>query len=50
LTSVTPAIVLMALLQAAPIAMGANASFRNWTLHNPRTWVGSALQSPAATM
>ena len=38
---VAPAAVLMALFQVVPIVIGANASFRNWALYNPKkTWVG----------
>src|SRR3981189_2304159 len=36
-----PAGLLMLLFQVLPIAIGANASFRNWALYNPKkTWVG----------
>src|SRR5258705_3919522 len=35
------AALLMALFQVVPIVMGANASFRDWSLNNPKkTWVG----------
>jgi multiple sugar transport system permease protein len=38
---ITPAALLMALFQVVPIAIGANASFRDWALNNPKkTWVG----------
>ena len=38
---ITPAAPLMALFQVVPIAIGANASFRDWSLNNPKkTWVG----------
>src|SRR5437763_583580 len=38
---IAPAALLMILFQVVPIAMGANASFRDWTLYNPKkTWVG----------
>jgi multiple sugar transport system permease protein len=38
---VAPAITVLALFQVLPIVIGANASFRNWSLYNPqRTWVG----------
>src|SRR6266852_9622034 len=40
---ITPAALLMALFQVLPIAIGANASFRDWSLNNPKkTWVGLA--------
>ena len=40
---VLPAALLMLLFQVVPIAMGANASFRDWALYNPKkTWVGLA--------
>src|SRR5438128_6864632 len=38
---IAPAALLMALFQVVPIAIGANASFRDWALNNPKkTWVG----------
>src|SRR5882762_3242996 len=38
---IAPAALLMLLFQVLPIAIGANASFRNWALYNPKkTWVG----------
>src|SRR6266851_9147379 len=38
---ITPAALLMALFQVVPIAIGANASFRDWALYNPKkTWLG----------
>src|SRR5258708_29564838 len=41
LVLITPAALLMALFQVVPIAIGANASFRDWALNNPKkTWVG----------
>src|SRR5258708_28235558 len=37
---IAPAALLMALFQVVPIVMGANASFRDWALNNPKkTWV-----------
>ena len=40
---VAPAAVLLLLFQVVPIVIGANASFRDWTLSNPKkTWVGFA--------
>jgi multiple sugar transport system permease protein len=40
---VAPAALLMLLFQVVPIAIGANASFRDWALYNPKkTWVGFA--------
>ncbi len=40
---ITPAALLMLLFQVLPIAIGANASFRDWTLYNPKkTWLGLA--------
>ena len=36
-----PAALLLGLFQVLPIAIGANASFRDWALYNPKkTWVG----------
>jgi multiple sugar transport system permease protein len=38
---VAPAALVMLAFQIVPILMGANASFRDWTLYDPaRTWVG----------
>ena len=38
---IAPAALLMLLFQVLPIMIGANASFRNWALYNPKkTWVG----------
>ena len=38
---IAPAALLMALFQVVPIVIGANASFRDWALNNPKkTWVG----------
>src|SRR3954453_5250190 len=38
---IAPAALLMLLFQVVPIAIGANASFRDWALYNPKkTWVG----------
>ena len=38
---VAPAALLMLLFQVVPIVIGANASFRDWALYNPKkTWVG----------
>jgi multiple sugar transport system permease protein len=43
LALITPAALVLALFQVVPILTGANASFRDWTLHDPkRTWVGLA--------
>ena len=40
---IAPAVVLLLLFQVVPILIGANASFRDWTLSNPKkTWVGLA--------
>jgi len=40
---VAPAALLMLLFQVVPIVIGANASFRDWALYNPKkTWVGFA--------
>jgi multiple sugar transport system permease protein len=40
---VLPAGLLMLLFQVVPIVIGANASFRDWALYNPKkTWVGLA--------
>jgi multiple sugar transport system permease protein len=38
---VAPAVLLLLFFQVVPIVIGANASFRDWTLNNPKkTWVG----------
>src|SRR5258705_7220624 len=38
---IAPAALLLLLFQVVPIAIGANASYRNWALYNPKkTWVG----------
>jgi len=38
---IAPAAILMTLFQVVPIVIGANASFRDWALNNPKkTWVG----------
>ncbi|MBI3515676.1 MAG: sugar ABC transporter permease, partial [Proteobacteria bacterium] len=38
---IAPAALLMLLFQVLPIAIGANASFRDWTLYNAKkTWIG----------
>src|SRR6187455_2351519 len=38
---IAPAALLLTLFQVVPIAIGANASFRDWALYNPKkTWVG----------
>ena len=43
LALITPAALVLILFQVVPILTGADASFRNWTLHDPkRTWVGFA--------
>jgi multiple sugar transport system permease protein len=43
LALITPAALVLVLFQVVPILTGANASFRDWTLHDPkRTWVGLA--------
>jgi ABC-type sugar transport system permease subunit len=40
---IAPAALLLLLFQVVPIVIGANASFRDWTLSNPRkTWLGFA--------
>ena len=40
---IAPAALLLLLFQVLPIAIGANASFRDWALYNPKkTWVGLA--------
>ena len=43
LALITPAALVLVLFQVVPILTGANASFRDWTLYDPkRTWVGLA--------
>src|SRR5262245_33275825 len=43
LALITPAALVLVLFQVGPILTGANASFRDWTLYDPkRTWVGLA--------
>ncbi len=43
LALVAPAALVLVLFQVVPILTGADASFRDWTLHDPkRTWVGFA--------
>src|SRR5437763_13535601 len=43
LALIAPAAVVLVLFQVVPILTGANASFRDWSLHDPkRTWVGLA--------
>src|SRR5471032_3393707 len=38
---IAPAALLMLLFQVVPIVIGANASFRDWSLNDPKkTWVG----------
>jgi multiple sugar transport system permease protein len=40
---IAPAALLLLLFQVVPIAIGANASFRDWALYNPKKiWVGLA--------
>ncbi len=40
---IAPAAILLLLFQVVPIVIGANASFRDWSLDNPKkTWVGLA--------
>src|SRR5438132_12354282 len=40
---IAPAALLMLFFQVVPIVIGANASFRDWTLYNPKKiWVGLA--------
>jgi multiple sugar transport system permease protein len=40
---IAPAALLMLLFQVVPIVIGANASFRDWALYNPKkVWVGLA--------
>src|SRR5262250_2105567 len=43
LALITPAALVLVFFQVVPILTGANTSFRDWTLHDPkRTWVGLA--------
>src|SRR5262249_32978580 len=43
LALIAPAALVLVLFQVVPILTGANARFRDWTLHDPkRTWVGLA--------
>ncbi len=43
LALIAPAVLVLAFFQVAPILVGANTSFRDWSLHDPRrTWVGFA--------
>src|SRR5947209_9306091 len=43
LALIAPAALVLLLFQVVPILTGANASFRNWTLYDPKgTWVGFA--------
>src|SRR5436853_2535935 len=43
LALIAPAVLVLALFQVVPILTGANASFRDWTLYDPKkTWVGLA--------
>jgi multiple sugar transport system permease protein len=43
LALIAPAALVLLLFQVVPILTGANVSFRDWTLHDPRrTWVGLA--------
>src|SRR5437773_2541041 len=38
---IAPAAAVLVLFQVVPIVIGANASFRDWQLYNPReTWIG----------
>ena len=38
---IAPAALLLLLFQVLPIVIGANASFRNWALYNPKkNWIG----------
>src|SRR5262245_42008364 len=40
---IAPAALLLLLFQVVPIVIGANASFRDWALYNPKKiWVGLA--------
>src|SRR3954452_16130926 len=43
LALIAPAVIVLVLFQVIPILTGANTSFRDWSLHDPkRTWVGFA--------
>jgi multiple sugar transport system permease protein len=43
LALIAPAVLTLVLFQVVPILVGANTSFREWSLHDPkRTWVGLA--------
>jgi multiple sugar transport system permease protein len=43
LALVAPAVLTLVLFQVVPILVGANTSFRDWSLHDPKgTWVGLA--------
>jgi multiple sugar transport system permease protein len=43
LTLIAPAVLALVFFQVVPILAGANTSFREWSLHDPkRTWVGLA--------
>ncbi len=43
LALIAPAVLALVLFQVVPILVGANTSFRDWSLHDPqRTWVGFA--------
>src|SRR5260370_8041680 len=40
---IAPAAAVLVLFQVVPIVIGANASFRDWPLYNPKeTWIGLA--------
>ena len=41
---IAPAASVLVLFQVVPIVIGANASFRDWQLYDPKeTWIGLAL-------
>src|SRR5215211_5828155 len=43
LALIAPAVLALVFFQVVPILVGANTSFRDWSLHDPkRTWVGLA--------
>jgi multiple sugar transport system permease protein len=43
LALIAPAVLALVLFQVVPIVVGANTSFRDWSLHDPKgTWVGLA--------
>ena len=47
---IAPAVILMVLFQVVPIVIGANASFRDWLLNDPKkTWVGFAQYAKVLT-